>query len=68
MFSKMVNDCMEIFMDDFTPYDGIFYEALENEKVLKCCKQTHLSLSIKKIHMMKNSHIVLGNFVSVAGI
>jgi len=38
IFSNMVNDCMEIFMDDCTPYGIDFDEALDNmEKVLKIC-------------------------------
>jgi hypothetical protein len=42
----MLNDSMEIFMDDFTPYGVSFQEALENlEKVLKRCIQAQLSLS-----------------------
>jgi hypothetical protein len=42
----MINDSMEIFMDDFTPYGVSFEEALQNlEKVLKRCIQAHLSLS-----------------------
>ena len=32
IFSEMVNDCMEVFMDDFTPYGNSFDEALENLK------------------------------------
>ena len=49
----MVNDCMEIFMDDFTLYGSSFDEALRNlEKNLEHCEQTHLSLSIEKCHMM----------------
>jgi hypothetical protein len=28
IFSNMVNDCKEIFMDDFTPYGTDFDEAL----------------------------------------
>jgi hypothetical protein len=36
IFSDMINDSMEIFMDDFTPYGVSFEEALHNlEKVLK---------------------------------
>ena len=39
IFSDMVNHCMEIFMDDFTPYGTDFEDALSNlEKVLKICK------------------------------
>jgi hypothetical protein len=53
IFSNMINDSMEIFMDDFTPYGVYFEEALQNlEKVLKRCIQTHLSLNTEKCHMM----------------
>ena len=38
------------------------------EKVLKWCDQTHLSLSTKKFHMMMSEGIVLGHFISTAGI
>ena len=39
IFSELVNDSMEIFMDDFTPYGKDFEEALKNlEKVLTCCE------------------------------
>ena len=56
-------------MDDFTPYGNSFEEALDNlEKVLKRCKQTHLSLNIEKCHMMMQEDIVLGHFISAAGI
>ena len=56
-------------MDDFTPYGNSFEEALYNlKKVDKRCKQTHLSLSTEKCHMMMQEGIVLGHFISVAGI
>jgi hypothetical protein len=46
IFSYLVNDSLDIYMDDFTPYGDTFDMALDNlEKVLKRCKQTHLSLS-----------------------
>ena len=66
IFYEMVNDCMEVFMDDFTPYVNSFDEALENlEKVLKRCEKTHLSLRIEKCHMMMSEGVVLGHFISV---
>jgi hypothetical protein len=69
IFSDMLNDSMEIFMDDFTPYGVSFQEALENlEKVLKRCIQAQLSLSTEKFHMMMNEGIVLGHFISSQGI
>jgi hypothetical protein len=69
IFSDMLNDSMEIFMDDFTPYGVSFQEALENlEKVLKRCIQAQLSLSTEKCHMMMSEGIVLGHFISSQGI
>eukprot|EP00253_Pinus_taeda_P006309 PITA_06309 len=65
----MLNDSMEIFMDDFTPYGVSFEDALQNlEKVLKRCIQAHLSLSTEKCHMMMSEGIVLGHFISSQGI
>ena len=56
-------------MDDFTSYSNIFDESLANmEKVLKCCKQTNLSLITKKCHMMMHEGGVLGHFIYVLGI
>ena len=65
----MVNDNMEIFMVEFTPYESDFEEALKNlEKVLVRCEQTQLSLSTENYHMMMSKGIVLGNFISADGI
>ena len=64
IISEMVNDSIDIFMDDFTPYGNDFEEALKNlEKVLTHCEQTQLSLSTKKCHMMINEVVFLGNFI-----
>jgi hypothetical protein len=69
IFSDMINDSMEIFMDGFTPYGVSFEEALKNlEKLLKRCIQAHLSLSIEKCHMMMSEGVVLGHFISSQGI
>eukprot|EP00253_Pinus_taeda_P034203 PITA_34203 len=65
----MLNDSLEIFMDDFTPYGVNFEDALQNlEKVLKRCIEAHLALSTEKCHMMMNQGIVLGHFISFLGI
>eukprot|EP00253_Pinus_taeda_P004780 PITA_04780 len=46
IFSDLLNDCLEIFMDDFTPYGDAFETALVNlEKVLERCVQTNVALS-----------------------
>ena len=56
-------------MDDFTPYGNSFDEAIRNlEKLIKSFEQTHLSLSTEKSHMMMRECVVLGNFISIAGI
>eukprot|EP00253_Pinus_taeda_P020172 PITA_20172 len=69
IFSDMINDSLEIFMDDFTPYGTTFEDALQNlEKVLKRCIEAHLALSTEKCHMMMNEGILLGHFVSLLGI
>ena len=69
IFSELVNDSMEIFMDDFTPYGRDFEEALENlKKVLIRCEQTQLSLSTENCHMMMKEGVVLGQFISANGI
>jgi len=65
----MLNDSLEIFMDDFTPYGVTFEDSLQNlEKVLKRCIQANLSLSTEKCHMMMNEGIVLGHDISFQGI
>lgn len=69
IFSDMLNDSLEIFMDDFTPYGVTFEVVLQNlEKVLKRCIQANLSLSTQKCHMMMNEGTVLGHFISFLGI
>ena len=69
IFSELVNDSMEIFMDDFTLYGKYFEEALKNlEKVLTRCEQTQLYLSTEKGHMMMSEGVVLGHFISANGI
>eukprot|EP00253_Pinus_taeda_P032891 PITA_32891 len=49
IFFDMLNDSLEIFMDEFTPYGVTFEDALQNlEKVLKRCIEAHLALSTEK--------------------
>ena len=60
IFSDLLNDCLEIFMDEFTPYGDAFETTLVNlEKVLECCEQTNVALSTEKCHMMMTKGIVL---------
>jgi hypothetical protein len=49
IFFDLTNDCVEVYMDDFTVHGQDFQEALANlEKVLIRCKETNLSLSNEK--------------------
>jgi len=69
IFSNLLNDCLEIFMDYFKPYGDAFETPLVNlEKVLEWCVQTNVSLSTEKCHMMMTEGIMLGHYISVDGI
>ena len=46
MFSDLVEETMEIFMDDFLVYESSFENCLENlETVLQRCKDNNLALN-----------------------
>ena len=46
IFSDLIENIMEVFMDDFSVYGKSFDECLENlDKVLKRCQDTHLVLN-----------------------
>ena len=46
MFSDLVEEAMEIFMDDFLVYGSIFEKCLENlEIVLQRCQDKNLALN-----------------------
>jgi hypothetical protein len=56
-------------MDDCTPYENSFDEALDNlDKVLQRCREMNLSLSNEKCNMMMNEGIVLVHHLSSKGI
>eukprot|EP00253_Pinus_taeda_P004662 PITA_04662 len=68
IFSDLIHDCVEVYMDDFTVYGDSFEEALDNlEKVLIRCTETNLSLSHEKCFMMFIEGIVLGHHISGDG-
>ena len=53
MFSDLVEEVMEIFMDDFTVYGSSFDHCLNNlEIVLQRCKDKQLALNWEKCHFM----------------
>jgi len=69
IFSDMVDDFLEIFIDDFSIFSSSFEDCLHKlEKVLKCCMETNLFLSWEKSHFMVREGIVLGHVVSNRGI
>ena len=46
MFSDLVEEAMEIFMDDFSVYGSNFEKCLENlEMVLQRCQDKNLALN-----------------------
>ncbi|RDY13792.1 Retrovirus-related Pol polyprotein from transposon 17.6, partial [Mucuna pruriens] len=69
IFSDLLQECMEVFMDDFTVYADSFEACLSNlSKVLKRCVDTNLVLNFEKCHFMVTEGIVLGHLVSNRGI
>ena len=51
MFSDLVEEAMEIFMDDFSVYGSSFEKCLENlETVLQRCQDKNLALNWEKCH------------------
>ncbi|RDY01778.1 Retrovirus-related Pol polyprotein, partial [Mucuna pruriens] len=69
IFSDLLQECMEVFMDDFTMYADSFDACLENlSKVLTRCIDTNLVLNFEKCHFMVIEGIMLGHLVSNRGI
>ena len=65
MFSNLVEEAMEIFMDDFSIYESCFEKCLENlETVLQRCRDKNLALNWEKCHFMVTEGIVLGHKIS----
>ena len=61
IFSDMVEDIMEIFMDDFSIFGKSFELCLANlKRVLMRCIEIDLVLNWEKCHFMVNSGIMLG--------
>jgi hypothetical protein len=65
IFSDMIEQIMEVFMDDFLVYGKTFPECLKNhDRVLKRCAEKDLVLNWEKCHFMVREGIVLGQRVS----
>ncbi|RDX98371.1 Retrovirus-related Pol polyprotein, partial [Mucuna pruriens] len=69
IFLDLLQECREVFMDDFTVYADSFDACLENlSKVLTRCINMNLVLNFEKCHFMVTEGIVLGHLVSNRGI
>ncbi|CAN6482871.1 unnamed protein product [Victoria cruziana] len=69
IFSDMLDDTMEVFMDNFFIYGSSFDDCLRKlERVLIRCEETNLVLLWEKSHFMVREGIVLGHIISEIGI
>jgi len=69
IFSDMIEDIMEVFMDDFSVYGMTFDHCLENlDRALQRCQEKDLILNWEKCQFMVREGIVLGHLVSERGI
>ncbi|GAU47094.1 hypothetical protein TSUD_369270 [Trifolium subterraneum] len=69
IFSDFIENCMEVFMDDFTIYGASFDACLTSlNLVLARCIETNLVLNFEKCHFVVEQGIVLGHIISEKGI
>ncbi|RDX67178.1 Retrovirus-related Pol polyprotein, partial [Mucuna pruriens] len=69
IFLDLLEDCMEVFIDDFTVYVESFEAFLDNlSRILRRCIDSNLVLNIEKCNFMVTEGIVLGHLVLVRGI
>ena len=69
IFSDIIEEIMEVFIDDFSVYGTTFDHCLENlDMVLQRCQEKDLILNWEKCHFMVREGIVLGHMVSERGI
>ncbi|RDX94243.1 Retrovirus-related Pol polyprotein from transposon 17.6, partial [Mucuna pruriens] len=65
IFSDLLEDCMEVFIDDFAVYAESFEACLENlSRVLTRCIKMNLVLNFEKCHFMVTKGIILGHLIS----
>ncbi|KAL4273752.1 hypothetical protein GQ457_13G015170 [Hibiscus cannabinus] len=69
IFSDMVEEFLEVFMDNFSVSGETFDSCLGNlAKVLKRCEEADLVLNWEKCHFMVNKGTILGHKISSKGI
>jgi hypothetical protein len=65
IFSDMVEQIIEVFMDDFSIFGTSFDDCLAKlGLVLERCEKTNLILNWEKCHFMVKEGIVLGHWIS----
>jgi hypothetical protein len=65
IFSDMIEEIMEVFMDDFSVIGKTFDHFLKNlDKILQRSQEKDLVLNWEKCHFMVREGIVLGHLVS----
>ncbi|XP_070019783.1 uncharacterized protein [Nicotiana sylvestris] len=68
IFTDMVEDYLEIFMDDFSVVGNFFFVIVFLNKVLARCEETNLVLNWEKCDFMVEEDIVLGHKILKNGI
>ena len=69
IFSDMVKEIIEIFMDDIFVFGSSFRDRLKNlATMLQRCKEKNLTLNWEKCHFMVKEGIVLRHKISAAGL
>ena len=69
IFSNVIEDIMEVFMDDFPVYGTTYNHCLKNlSKVLQKCEDINLVFNWEKCYFMVQERVVLGHIVCNKGI
>jgi hypothetical protein len=69
IFSDLIEECIEVFMDDFSVYGSSFEVCLKHlDVVLERCVETNLVLNWEKCNFMVTEGIVLGHKISSEGL
>ena len=65
IFSDMVEDTIEVFMNDFSVVGDSFDQCLNHlSEVLKTCEECNLVVNREKCHFMVKEGIILGHRIS----
>lgn len=69
IFSNMMEQHIEVFMDDFSVFVALFDECFKNlGMLLTRCEETNLVLNREKCHFMVQEDIIFGYRISPKGI